>query len=387
MARYRYSMVYVEKIAPHSFLLFVDDKISTKLRDFSSGREVELGQPSTQSIFSATTEGKTRFLCDPHTVKDPGHWYNLTMHYNGKYLGRQGDLVTLVADHPPHDAGREFSASSTVLLADSNRVMASAVGRWVILLPSSGKRNWSAENTDWPKHVKQIFAHDAAFHSLQPSQGAEQWKHFLAAEYHWRTGYSARSLAYCWEAAQGGFPLEVVHLLDSSPGLMGLEMLFAIPEHQVPLPGGKAASQNDIWILGQRTSELVSMAVEGKVAESFGPTMEEWLGENPSPGKRERLDFLCSLLGLSQPLPGTIRYQLLHRTASALIEAQRFQAGKAVMIVHSFSQQHEWFEDFARFTELFGMNSQPGVMTPPIRRANLQLYLGWVRGDARWLKA
>ncbi|MBF0097962.1 MAG: hypothetical protein HQM04_13610, partial [Magnetococcales bacterium] len=45
MARYRYSMVYVEKLAPHSFLLFVDDKISTKLRDFSSGREVELGQP------------------------------------------------------------------------------------------------------------------------------------------------------------------------------------------------------------------------------------------------------------------------------------------------------------------------------------------------------
>ncbi|HPO58416.1 MAG TPA: hypothetical protein PLV53_06185 [Anaerolineaceae bacterium] len=50
--------------------------------------------------------------------------------------------------------------------------------------------------------------------------------------------------------------------------------------------------------------------VEGKVAETFGPTLEKWL-EQPTPGKLKRLCFLKRKLGLEFDLPGSIRYQLL----------------------------------------------------------------------------
>jgi len=43
------------------------------------------------------------------------------------------------------------------------------------------------------------------------------------------------------------------------------------------LPGGAAASQNDVWVLGEISNGLVSIAVEGKVSETFGPTVGEWL--------------------------------------------------------------------------------------------------------------
>ena len=40
------------------------------------------------------------------------------------------------------------------------------------------------------------------------------------------------------------------------------------------------------------------------------------------------------------------KYQLLHRTASAIIEAERFNANHALMLVHSFSLANEWYGDF-----------------------------------------
>ncbi len=51
--------------------------------------------------------------------------------------------------------------------------------------------------------------------------------------------------------------------------MRGLKTIFAIPEHQVPLPGAKTKSQNDVWVLGETNGGLVSIAVEGKVSETF----------------------------------------------------------------------------------------------------------------------
>jgi Domain of unknown function (DUF6946) len=60
-------------------------------------------------------------------------------------------------------------------------------------------------------------------------------------------------------------------------------------------------------------------AVEGKVAEPFGPLVSEWLvadAQGPSPGKLERLAFLCERLSLNDDDCQSVRYQLLHRTVS-----------------------------------------------------------------------
>ena len=84
-------------------------------------------------------------------------------------------------------------------------------------------------------------------------------------------------------------------------------------------------------------------------------------------------------------MPGTIRYQLLHRTASALIEAERFGAEHAVMLVHSFSQTSEWFHDYAAFVTLLGGKSAENIVTSVGSCAGIQLHLAWVRGNASYL--
>ncbi len=214
-----------------------------------------------------------------------------------------------------------------------------------------------------------------------PASSAEQWAQFLADPVkHWRQGYSARTLAYSWQEA-AGFPAEVASVLASQ--FAAVELLLALPEHKVPLLGGSRSSQNDIWVLARSEGKLISIAVEGKVSEPFGPTVQEWETESSS-GKSERLMYLLALLGLSS-IPDTTRYQLLHRTASAIIEAQRFNADHAVMLVHSFSQSGEWFQDYAAFVSLMGGNATENSMVPVGSRSGVSLHLAWVRGNARYL--
>lgn len=214
-----------------------------------------------------------------------------------------------------------------------------------------------------------------------PATSAEQWSQFLAEPVkHWRQGYSARTLAYSWQEA-ADFPAEVGAVLSST--FPATELLLAIPEHQVPLPGGSRSSQNDIWVLARSQGKLISIAVEGKVSEPFGPTIQEWQAAS-SPGKSERLSYLLDLLELSS-VPDILRYQLLHRTASAIIEAQRFNATHAIMLVHSFSQSNEWFQDYAAFVALMGGNATESSVVSVGSRSGVSLHLSWVRGNAAYL--
>lgn len=217
------------------------------------------------------------------------------------------------------------------------------------------------------------------------TSGLEDWQKLLAQpEKHWRKGYSARSLACCWEEA-GGIPKDVLAVITRAPSLNELETLIAIPEHKVPLPGGGRSSQNDCWVLARTPNDLVSIAVEGKVSEPFGPTVGEW-SKDASSGKTARLAYLCSQLGLDMGLSDGIRYQLLHRTASAVIEAKRFHAKQAVMVVHSFSQTDEWFNDYQAFASLFGANAKINEIVSVGSPHNIDLHLAWVSGAEQYLK-
>ena len=222
-----------------------------------------------------------------------------------------------------------------------------------------------------------------------PTAGADDWKSLLASpDRHWRRGYSARSLASSWEEA-GGFPSEVKQAFAECefPILQDIELLLGFPEYQVPLPGGQAASQNDIFVLGKSKpqGQLIAITVEGKVAESFDVTVSEWL-KGASQGKRIRLDYLCNVLGLERESLGEVRYQLLHRTASALILADRFNASAAMMLVHSFSQEHEWFKDYQRFLELFGQRGTVNSVTHLGKLNGVETFTSWVVGDKRYLE-
>ena len=67
-----------------------------------------------------------------------------------------------------------------------------------------------------------------------PTNGVAGWQSLLADPVkHWKTGYSAKALACCWEEAQG-FPVEVINLFEGT-ALEGIKFLLGIPEHKVPL--------------------------------------------------------------------------------------------------------------------------------------------------------
>jgi hypothetical protein len=215
---------------------------------------------------------------------------------------------------------------------------------------------------------------------LVPTTSVDDWKRLLAdPEKHWKDGYSAHALATRWQNTKG-FPSEVAALLETNEATAGATLLLAIPEHQVPLAGGARASQTDLWALARTSRGLLSIAVEGKVSESFGPTVGEWQSGS-SAGKRERWAALCALLEVEQQCDLAVRYQLFHRTASALLEARRFFAIGAVVIVHSFSRSQESFGDFQRFVALMGGSvSGPEQLVSVAPREGLGLSFGWAQG-------
>jgi hypothetical protein len=198
---------------------------------------------------------------------------------------------------------------------------------------------------------------------------------------HWRDNFSAKSLAKAWEAA-AGLPPEIGAALASTPGdaFANAEAYFAVPEYKVDLKGGERASQTDLLVLGRAAGGPFAMAVEGKVDESFGPLLGGWQN-NASDGKLKRWSFLCRTLGISRRQSPTLRYQLFHRAASAVIAAERHHAGLAILLVHSFSPKDTGLTDFAAFVRLFGADATPGTVRKLTSVGGIQLYAGWVRGS------
>lgn len=104
-------------------------------------------------------------------------------------------------------------------------------------------------------------------------------------------------------------------------------------------------------------------------------------------GKRKRLKFLREQLQLDENKVDNIRYQLLHRTVSAVIKAKEFNASNALMLIHSFSQYDEWFDDYREFFNLFNSSFiEPNTIKLAKKINNIDLYLGWVRGNEKYLK-
>jgi hypothetical protein len=220
-----------------------------------------------------------------------------------------------------------------------------------------------------------------------PTQSFQEWQRLLAKpDLHWKEGHSAMTLARSWEAAAAtGFPPEIKAALQAtgSPFLADLDPLLALPEFQVPLPGGVRSSQADLLVLARGKEGVVAIVVEGKVDETFGPSLREKKAEH-SDGFKERQVFLLQYLELPPSIPQTIRYQLLHRTAAALIVARQFDVKAAVMLVHSFSPTNKGFSDFEAFAGLFNTAPEVGKIISAGTFEDMPLFLGWCVGDQRF---
>jgi hypothetical protein len=190
------------------------------------------------------------------------------------------------------------------------------------------------------------------------------------------------ALARCWEAAGEDLPEEIATIIHDTPHPVFAEsrLLLAIPEYCVPLPGGSRATQTDLFALIGGRGGLGVLAVEGKVDEEFGPTVESKQRE----GAAERLKYLHNLLGLSLEETAALRYQLVHRAAAAVLLAREFSASAAAMIVHSFSATKTWYGDFEAFVLAMSGRIQEQGLISVGERGGIALHLGWAQGDQRF---
>src|SRR6185295_14046372 len=152
----------------------------------------------------------------------------------------------------------------------------------------------------------------------------------------WSTSDEADRLAARWES-KTAFPPEVGALLDSNPKTAGATLLLGIPGHRVPLTGGERASDTDLWVLGRTPRGLVSMTIERDARPvERAPAMEPPLRDRDA-----RWAAVSALLEIERPCDSPLPARFFHRTAAALLEARRFFAVGAAVIVHAFDAPHE----------------------------------------------
>lgn len=205
---------------------------------------------------------------------------------------------------------------------------------------------------------------------------------YLGAEHHFRDGRSAKLIAESWFSAGDNLPEIVRWTLDQVPRLREAELVDSFLERCIELGDGLRPSQADVLAILGLAGELAIMAVEGKVDESFGQLVSEWLN-NASTQKHRRLARLTNTLGIDVAESAALRYQLLHRTASAIYEAHRYRAKVAVMMVHSFDPADVGLSDFKRFSNAMGLPEADATrLVGPVIREGVDLYLGWATDRA-----
>jgi hypothetical protein len=90
-------------------------------------------------------------------------------------------------------------------------------------------------------------------------------------------------------------------------------------------------------------------------------------------------------LGCTSALDDSIRYQLLHRTVSAILTARAFHASTAVMLVHSFSPDSRWREDFEAFAAAIGGKRVTDDLFEIELGQSPRLTIGWCKGAEEFL--
>jgi hypothetical protein len=199
--------------------------------------------------------------------------------------------------------------------------------------------------------------------------------HLGRGELHWKVGRSAHALCTKWFESNG-IPDRVDGLLQSTPGLEDLCLVDAFLERDVDLGDGRRPSQTDLMAICSDHRGLFVIAVEGKVDEPFGDYVHKW--RDGSTAKEARLQNLCTLLGLDIHVVGSLRYQLLHRSASAILEARRYHAGRAAMVVHSFCSMQSGFKDYSDFVGALGfIDIAPNSIVGPKPIGGVEFFVGW----------
>lgn len=213
------------------------------------------------------------------------------------------------------------------------------------------------------------------------SLGTAVWRAGLAdPTLHWKRGRSAWEMAVSWESrrnCESALPSEIEAVLHAHDQFRSPKLIVGIVEHSVVLDDPRRPSQNDLWGLLVTEHGHVSMAVEGKAGEDFDKRIGSWLKDG-SEGKERRLKFLCDQLAIPTRPGDSLRYQLFHRAASAVIEAKRCRVPTVLMLVQSFAESRTSWQDYADFAGLLELNAERDKVIGPRNACGIPLYLAWV---------
>ena len=219
------------------------------------------------------------------------------------------------------------------------------------------------------------------------TRGICNWRERLAKpETQWRRRYSAFETAVSWETASRqpcGLPEPISELFRGT--IFGEPtLLLAIAEHKVPLDGGRADSQCDVWALVDTPSGGVSLSVEAKANETFGQgneSLKDWLvaggSERSHRNREDRWKHIVKHLpDAAAGAYSLVPYQLLHRCAAAVIEARRFRLPSAAFVVQSFEAPSESFAAFAGFCQAINLKAERKNMCVS-QVGETRLSIGW----------
>jgi hypothetical protein len=215
------------------------------------------------------------------------------------------------------------------------------------------------------------------------TRGIGSWRERLTSpDSQWRRGFSAFETAVSWEYASAnptGMPQPVAELfrdtIYENPVLQ-----LAIAEHKVDLPGGRAASQCDVWAVVKTSKGMLSLTVEAKATEAFGDDiLERWLvaggSEESRVNRKARWDYVQSYLPKSDSfLP--VRYQILHRCGASVIEAKRLGFQHAAFIVQAFNTPEESFQNYVAFCQALRIPGKRGSLATT-SVDGISLSVGW----------
>lgn len=123
--------------------------------------------------------------------------------------------------------------------------------------------------------------------------------------------------------------------------------------------------------------------------EQFGngnQLVAAWKAVSNVENRAVRLKMLLEKAQIAEERADAVAYQLIQRTASAVIEAETFNARYAIMLVHSFSPTSANFSAFEALGLAYGVMIKPEQLVEIARYRDIRLFIGWVQGDLRYLR-
>ena len=238
----------------------------------------------------------------------------------------------------------------------------------------------------------------AHFYGYRRMTKPEEWRGLAPAE-DWVAKHAAYELANSWQAA-AGIPPGIAAAFDAAgmPELSGLELEVGMIEKPVVLDATIPPSVADLMGYARNAEDdTVILAVEGKAYEPAGLSVRAWLrgdahdphsGAKPRRARERRFEFLCERLGLALDLECGLQYQLLHRTVSAVMEAELHGAVAAVLLIHAFgaTSPGHW-TDYGLFLKEMGFDGVvPARVSGPASlgtRRSMPTYFLWYQDPAR----